>query len=165
MKRGSCVDSKTYIHILTDTLAKKSILLDSLIQITKLQEEYIGETPLDMDKFDQTLTEKDSLIDRLNQLDAGFEKIYEHVREELSTNSVSLKDQIINLQSFINQVTQKSTSLQALEKKNKNKLEIYFNSRKKDIKDYKVNSKTASNYYKNMTNTYQAESYFLDKKK
>jgi hypothetical protein len=139
--------------------------LDSLIQITKLQEEYIGETPLDMDKFDQTLTDKESFIDGLNQLDTGFEKIYDHVREELSTNSVSLKEQIINLQHLINQVTEKSTNLQALEKRNKNKLEIYFNNQKRDIKDYKVNSKTVSNYYKNMTNAYQTESYFLDKKK
>jgi FlgN protein. len=159
------VDSKTYIHILTDTLVKKCTVLDDLIQITKLQDEYIGETPLVMDKFDQTLAEKESFIDKLNQLDAGFEKIYEHVREELSENPIAHKEQIKNLQELINLVTQKSTSLQSLELKNKHKLEIYFSNRKKDIKNFKVSNRTASNYYKNMTNTYQADSYFLDKKK
>ncbi|MDF2524743.1 MAG: hypothetical protein K0R31_2384 [Clostridiales bacterium] len=155
----------TYIHILTDTLVKKNAILDQLIQITLLQENYITLTPPDLEKFELTIPEKDVLIDRLNQLDIGFERIYERVRDELSNNRLYHKDEILGLQELIRQITEKSTRMQAAEMRNKNKIEIVFANRKKDIKNFKMSSKTVSNYYRNMSGQYPGESYFLDKKK
>jgi len=49
--------------------------------------------------------------------------------------------------------------------RNRNKLDSYFSKQKESIKSYKVNSKTASSYYKNMADQHSGESYFYDKKK
>ncbi len=158
------MDNAIYVHILIDTLTKKNSLLDKLIQITTMQEEYITLTPPDIDNFETSLNEKETLIEKINELDEGFEKIYEHVKEEITSNKINHKEDILELQSLIKQVTEKSAKLQALEIRNKKSLEIFFSNKKKEIKDFKQSSKTASNYYKNMMNQQSGESYFLDKK-
>ncbi|MDF2587721.1 MAG: hypothetical protein K0S41_1562 [Anaerocolumna sp.] len=159
------MDNNTYVYILIDTLLKKNSLLDNLIQTTLFQKECITEETPDMDQFEQTLSEKEILIDQLNQLDDGFEVIYDHVKDEISNNKLKHKDDILKLQELIRQVTEKSTKLQALELQNKSIIEFYFANKKKEIKNFKRSSQTASNYYKNMSNQNQGESYFLDKKK
>ena len=159
------MDNKTYINILSDTLVKKISVLDELIQITKIQDEFISENPFHMDKFEDTLPRKEKLIQQLSQLDNGFERVYEHVKEELTIKNMNHKEQIIHLQELISEVMEKSTKLQTLEMKNKNRLDLYLIEKKKVIKDYKVNSKTASSYYKHMANQHSGQSYFLDKKK
>jgi len=159
------VDNKTYVHILTDTLFKKNFLLDKLIQITEMQEKYITLTPPDMDNFESSLTDKEIIIEKINELDEGFEKIYEHVKEEIVSNKLNHKVAISELQNLIKQVTEKSAKLQTLELKNKKSLEIFFANKKKEIRDFKKSSETASSYYKNMMNQQLDESYFLDKKK
>ncbi|WP_313131385.1 flagellar export chaperone FlgN [Anaerocolumna sp.] len=159
------MDNNTYVHILTDTLSKKSFLLDELIQITEMQERYITLTPPDMDNFETSLEDKEILINKINELDDGFEKIYEHVKNEIISNRVNHKEAIIELQNLIKQVTEKSTKLQTLEIRNKKSLEIFFANKKKEIKDFKRSSETATSYYKNMMNQQLDESYFLDKKK
>jgi len=158
------VDNNTYVHILTDTLTKKNILLDRLIQITLLQEEYITATPPDMDRFEQTILDKELLIEQLSQLDDGFEKIYDHVKEEISTKKIEYKDVILRLQELIKQVTEKGAKIQTMEMRNKSKVEVCFSSRKKEIKNFKMNSQTVTSYYKNMSDQHQGQSYFLDKK-
>ncbi|GAA4654140.1 hypothetical protein GCM10023142_12780 [Anaerocolumna aminovalerica] len=159
------MDNKTYVHILTDTLFKKNFLLDKLIQITEMQEKYITLTPPDMDNFESSLTDKEIIIEKINELDEGFEKIYEHVKEEIISNKLNHKVAISELQNLIKQVTEKSAKLQTLELKNKKSLEIFFANKKKEIRDFKKSSETASSYYKNMMNQQLDESYFLDKKK
>lgn len=158
------MDNTTYVHILTDTLTKKNSLLDKLIQITMMQEEYITLTPPDMDNFETSLDEKEKIIEKINELDEGFENIYEHVKEEIISNKIKHKESILELQSLIKQVTEKSAKLQTLEIKNKKSIEIFFSNKKKEIKDFKKSSMTASSYYKNMMNQQSGESYFLDKK-
>ena len=119
------MDNAIYVHILIDTLTKKNSLLDKLIQITTMQEEYITLTPPDIDNFETSLNEKETLIEKINELDEGFEKIYEHVKEEITSNKINHKEDILELQSLIKQVTEKSAKLQALEIRNKKSLEIY----------------------------------------
>lgn len=159
------MDNSTYIHILMDTLNKKNILLEKLLDITSLQENYINDHIPDMDLFEQTLSEKENYINQINQLDVGFEKIYGYVKEELSAKRIEYREYIENLQELIRQITDKSAKMQASELRNKLKMEAYLLSKKKEIKNFKINSKTASNYYKNMNNQQVLGSYFLDKKK
>lgn len=159
------MDKDTYVHILAQVLSNKNSLLDRLIEITLKQEAYILAEPLDMDQFEQTLPDKEVLIEQLNQLDEGFDKIYNNVRESLSSNKNLLKHEILQLQELIKQVTEKSVTLQSLELKNKNRMESYFLIKKKEIRDFKMSSQTVSKYYKSSTGQQMEQSYFLDKKK
>jgi len=159
------VDKRSYVSILKDTLEKKVSVLNQLLEVTLQQEKCISEDAFDSDEFEQTYTVKEALIDQLNKLDEGFELIYEHVKEELSINQIQYKDEILHLQGLIRQITEKSTEIQAIEMRNKSKVEAFFLQRKKMIKGFKVNSKRASSYYKNMADQHHGESYFYDKKK
>lgn len=155
----------TYINILLNTLSKKNLILDELIRITLLQESYLKASPQDMDSFESSIDEKLQVIDQLNQLDDGFEAVYERVREELEEKKDFFKDEILKLQKLIRQITEKSVKLQVLEQQNKVKMEAFLSSRKSEIRDFKKSSLTASNYYKSMIDSPQGDSYFLDKKK
>lgn len=159
------MDEKTYINILTDTIVKKISVIDELINITQYQEEVFSAIPLDLEKIEESVSKKEILIENLNQLDSGFEKIFEHVQDELKQNRLTYKDQIIKLQHLINQVMEKSTKLEIMEKQNKNQFTISFLNKRKEIGEHKLSNKVASNYYKNMANQHQGQSYFLDKKK
>ncbi|MBE5967376.1 MAG: hypothetical protein E7255_10530 [Lachnospiraceae bacterium] len=159
------MDKSAYIHILGDSLEKKVSVLDQLLEATLLQEKYLAENPSDMNDFEHAYTVKEALLEKLDKLDEGFELIYRHVREELSSQQVHQKEEILSLQELIRQVTEKSTQIQAIEMRNRNKLDSYFSKQKESIKSYKVNSKTASSYYKNMADQHSGESYFYDKKK
>ena len=158
------MEKRSYISILKDTLEKKVSILKDLLEVTLLQEKCISEDAYDSDEFEQAYSVKETLINQLNKLDEGFELIYEHVKEELSVNQIQYKEEILHLQGLIRQITEKSTQIQAIEMRNKSKIEAFFSHRKKQIKGYKVNSKRASSYYKNMADQHHGESYFYDKK-
>ncbi|BCJ92941.1 hypothetical protein acsn021_05100 [Anaerocolumna cellulosilytica] len=159
------MDNKTYINILTDTLSKKIVVLNELIQITQLQEGYFDDFEANMEFVDESFSSKEKLIHQLNQLDTGFDMVYEHVKEILQKNKQDFKAEINVMQNYIGDITVKSAQLQAIELKNKNKLDLYFMEQKKNIKSFHVNNRTAANYYKNMSNINQEQSFFLDKKK
>lgn len=158
-------NQNAYINILISTLTKKNVILDELINITLMQESYLKECPQKMESFEETLDNKAELINTLNQLDVGFESIYDRVNEELKLRKELYQNEILRLQEIIRQVTDKSIRLQALEQQNKVKMESYFSLKKLEIKNFKKSNQTASNYYKSMLDRHQGDSYFLDKKK
>lgn len=155
----------TYISILKDTLMKKNQLLDKIVVNVELEERCLEAYDMDLTQFEDTLSEKEHLIQQLNALDDGFEKVYERVSEEINANKFSYKEDIIKLQELIRTITEKSVKIQGIERKNKVKLESQFTKKKKEIKDFKLSNETVNSYYKNMANGFQGESYFLDKKK
>ena len=159
------MDKRSYISILKDTLEKKVLILNQLLEVTLLQEQCISDDLINTDEFEQTFEMKEAIIENINKLDEGFELIYDHVKEELSDNQIQYKEEILHLQELIRQITEKSTEIQAIEMRNKSKVEAFFLQRKKMIKGFKVNSKRASSYYKNMADQHHGESYFYDKKK
>lgn len=153
---------KTYLSLLEDSLTKKNWILDQILNLTQEQEQLIKKEDMDGDKFDKTIEEKEPLINKVVDLNNGFEKIYDRIKEELISNKDKYYEEIQSLQGLIQELTDKGVRLQALEKKNKINLEAYLRTKRKDIKDFKLSNKTVSNYYKNMAN--QDGSYFFDKK-
>lgn len=158
-------NNNTYIDILIGTLNRKNHILEEIIKLTMLQERYLNEPDMDMDFFDDTLEKKAELIRGLDDLDDGFEAIYERVSEELKTRKENYKDKILKLQELIKEVTDKGIRLEALEQQNKLKVETYFSSKKQEIKEFKKSNESVANYYKSMADNPQGESFFLDKKK
>lgn len=158
-------NNNTYIDILIGTLNRKNHILEEIMKLTMLQERYLNEPDMDMDFFDDTLEKKAELIRGLDDLDDGFEAIYERVSEELKTRKENYKDKILKLQVLIKEVTDKGIRLEALEQQNKLKIETYFSSKKKEIKEFKKSNESVANYYKSMADNPQGESFFLDKKK
>jgi flagellar biosynthesis/type III secretory pathway chaperone len=140
------VEDRTYINILTDTLRKKSNLLDRLIEISTEQEGILVSEQPDTDRLDETFSEKEVLIAQLNQLDDGFETVFQHVKDTLQSDKDQYKDMILRLQELIRLVMEKSTKLQTIEYKNTNKFQMFFAGKKKEIKD--MNEAAAKEFLK-----------------
>lgn len=154
-----------YINIMLQSLQKKLKVLDSIIQINKRQKEELENPSLDPDDFDKTVEEKSDLIEQLELLDNGFEKLYEKVREELQANKEEHRDEILQMQNDIRLLTEKSMEIQTQEARNKQLMEQKFTCVKKQVKEIRSSQKVVNQYYKNMMKKGYAEPQFLDNKK
>lgn len=155
---------QTYIQLLIDSLGKKHELLNELMIITTRQQTIIESDSFDEDEFLKTISLKEEQIKSLSELDKGFGLVYDRIREELNDNRKKYTTQIISLKELVTTVTDLSVKLQALEKRNKPKLEALLANKRKSIRNARLSNETVTNYYKNMSNKPESQSYFYDKK-
>lgn len=155
----------SYLNILQDSLIKKLDLLEQIEKKSLEQSEMIKGTNVDLELVDVNMDEKAALIDEILKLDNGFESIYEKVREQLLSNKEQFKVQIHNLQGLIAKVTEKSTSIQAIEARNKAQMDIVFATQKKEVQNRRNAMSVARDYYQNMNKVKHVSPQFLDHKK
>lgn len=157
--------TSSYMTILQETLEKKQTVLQAILEACKRQGELAEQEEFDPDMFNSIMDQKDALLTQLTQLDEGFEKTYEGVRSELNQNRSQYAEQIRNMQNLIRKVTDLGVEIQALEERNRSKLEVRFAGQKKEMRQVKTSNKAASTYYKAMANPQNTDSYFMDQKK
>ena len=75
-----------YIQILIESLEKKLVVLDKIIELDKRQLEIATQQPFDMLVYDKSMDEKGVLIDEINRLDEGFTSTYERIKDEVQAN-------------------------------------------------------------------------------
>lgn len=156
----------TYINILLDTLQKKDRILENLREATIRQEKLLAEENLDIDAFNETISSKQIELDALNKLDEGFLDVYGKVGEALKEDPAAYADEVTRAKQLITRQMDLAVELTALEERNKTRLAFHLASGKQKVRDYKVSSRTAAAYYKNMTNKHrEGDSYFMDQKK
>jgi len=155
----------SYIEILKRSLEKKSEVLDRIMEENRQMAVVAGAQKFDPDAFDEIFDRKDALIKELNELDIGFRKVYDHVKEEINTNKDAHKKEIEQLQHLITEITDKSVAIQVEEKRNQaalmNRVDIF----KRELCQTKNTRKIMANYYNNMTGRNVVEPQFMDKKK
>lgn len=156
---------ENYLDILEESLIKKSQVLDRVQCISQKQLELLDSAEMSLESYDKYVDEKAECIDALNRLDDGFEVLYQKIAGELQDNRQKYGEQIKRLQKLIAEVTEKSISIQALEARNKSRVEDYFRKEKKSIRTARMTSQAAMNYYQNMNNIKNVQAQFLDKKK
>lgn len=155
---------KEYITALGESLEKKLKILQETYSLCKLQSEELEKDPMNFERFDQLVDEKDICIDKVTKLDEGFELVYQHVQEELKENKAAYASDIKKMQDLITRITDMGTSIMALEERNKNKLSTVLSSERKSIKEGRRSVNVAMSYYKGMTGLGIPESRFMDKK-
>ena len=155
---------QAYIHMLTDTLRRKLTVLEGLMGLTEQQNEIISSDTFMEEEFLLTISLKEEQLEKLTQLDDGFEKLYESVKEELAQSKALYKAEILTLQELVSKITDYSVKLQVLEKRNKAKLDTLFARKRQEIRSSRMSSQTAANYYKTMVKQQEAQSFFYDKK-
>lgn len=156
---------KTYILLLIEILQKKVQALNILMQLTTRQHDLIASSDIiNEEEFLQTISLKEERIIHLTSLDEGFDKLYQSVKEELMTEKEKYVSEVISLKELIANITDLSVNLQAMEKRNKSQLDLYFSTMRKKIKNSRLSSKTVANYYKTMTKQHEVQSFFYDKK-
>lgn len=156
---------ENYLDILEESLIKKSQVLDRVQCISQKQLDLLDSAEMSLESYDKYVDEKSECIDALNRLDDGFEVLYQKIAGELQDNRQKYGEQIKRLQKLIAEVTEKSVSIQALEARNKSRVEDYFRKEKKNIRTARLTSQAALNYYQNMNNIKNVQAQFLDKKK
>ncbi len=153
------------LQILKDSLSQKLVILQAIEAKSKAQAELITNPEVALEDIDRNMDEKAGLIDKLTKLDAGFEALYENIRKELIEHKDLFKTEIADIQDLIAKVMEKSTSIEALESRNKTAIEGIFANRKKDLQHRKTASSVARHYYEATNRLNVINPQFLDKKK
>lgn len=157
--------SNNYIVILIQSLKKKNYVLDRIIIANQKQKEALEDPNLDPEDFDKIVDEKSRLIEELEQLDGGFEQIYDRVREELQEKKEAYKEEIREMQRLIRELTDKSATIQTGELRNKELMQRKFAEVKRQVREIRSSQKIVNQYYKNMMKTSYVDPQFMDNKK
>ena len=158
--------NRVYVDMMVDTLKRKEDILRFLYDKTKEQETLLKKEKLDVDAFEKTVEEKGVKIDSLDEIDSGFDRLFTYVKKEITENRDSYREQILQMQELIAKVSDLGVSIQALENQNSTRFKAFLTNERKMIREFNVNSRTATNYYQNMANVNRPEqSYFFNEKK
>lgn len=156
----------TYVRIMQDTLNKKEQVLQDILAVTRRQEQIIKEeAALQTEELDHCMDLKSDYLKTLNQLDDGFEKLYQKVRTQFQSSPEDYAENVPAMQQSISRIMDLSISIQALERKNKLAMERYFLRHRKNIQSYKQSQQKVNQYYNSMAKFNPHQSYFMDKKK
>ena len=156
--------SENYVDIMLQSLKKKEQVLKAIIDENLKQRETLEDVNGDADAFDATMEMKAKLIEQLEQLDSGFEKLFERMKDELEGNKDKYAEQIRQMQQYIRSVTDKSIEIQAQEARNKDLMISKFAAVKKQVKTMRKSSAVASEYYKTMAKLNYVDPQFMDGK-
>ena len=157
---------EVYVNMMVDTLQQKKVILEQLLHQTKEQEALLKDEEMDMDAFQKMIDLKGEEIEKLNQMDEGFDTLFRHVEKEINENRMAYKSQIQKMQKLINEVSELGIQIQALEHQNSGHFKIYLANQKQAVKKFHTNNRTAASYYQNMANAHKpGNSYFFNETK
>lgn len=156
---------ETYIEIMLQSLNKKIQVLDAIIEQNIKQKEILEDPKAAIEDFDATMDQKAALIEQMQHLDSGFEKLFDRVKEMLADHKEDYAEEIRSMQSCIRRITDRSMEIQAQEARNKELMIRKFTYVKETAKSVRTNSKIANQYYKNMMRLNYVDPQFMDNKK
>lgn len=157
--------AEKYLQSLIDGLKRKLDIMNELIVISENQQHIVSASDIDWEAFDRSIDEKDVLIQQLEKLDEGFQVLFDRIKAEVNANRDKYKTYILELQGLIKQVTEKSTSLMALEQRTKAKVTSGFGTQRQRLKQNKESSKVVNSYYNSMNRMNYIDPQLMDTKK
>ena len=153
-----------YLKILSESLDKKADLLKDIEKKSREQSELI-KSDASFEEIDDNMDQKADLIEEVIKLDNGFEAMYDNIKAELNDQKDEYKEQIDQIQDKIRMVMELSTSIEAVEARNKTQMEKRFSSERKALKDQRKVSTAAYDYYKVSNKLNAVTPQFMDRKK
>ena len=140
--------------------------MEKLLCQTREQETLLKDEEIDVETFQNIIDRKGEEIEKLNQMDEGFDTLFRYVEKEITANRMMYKKQILQMQKLINEVSELGIQIQALEHQNSGHFKIYLANQKQSVKKFYTNNRTAANYYQNMANAHKpGSSYFFNETK
>ena len=94
---------EVYVSMMVDTLERKKIILEKLLHQTREQETLLKDEEMDVETFQNIIDQKGEEIEKLNQMDEGFDTLFRHVEKEITANRMTYKKQILQMQNLINE--------------------------------------------------------------
>ena len=158
--------NRTYVDMMVDVLQRKRTILERLLVDTREQEKLLRDEKMDVDAFNALVDNKGTQIDQLNEIDEGFDALFQRVKSEIVSHCEEYRSQIEELQKLITELSSLGVSIQALEQQNSQRFKAFLARERQGIRDFHVNNRTASAYYQNMPNIHRDnQSYFLNERK
>lgn len=157
--------NEDYLQILITTLQKQIEVLQQIMQITEQQSHIADLADFDEEMFDKTLNQKEMLIARLNELDDGFTAVYARVRNQITENKDSYREQIGILQQLIKQCTELGIEIKVLENRNRDKLAQCFANKQKTYVAKRNAASVTSHYHRTMNNQRAMDAFRFNEKK
>ncbi len=155
---------KNSLDLLEESLDMKIKVLQDIEEYNQVQKEAFEKESPSMESFDEAIEKKAELIERLEKLDEGFESLYNKISDDIVNDKDRYAEKIKDIQKKISIITELSVSVQASEARNKKLVEAYFAKERQDVKNGRVGSKAAYDYYKNMSGMNVAGPQFMDSK-
>ena len=155
---------QTYIDIMLQSLEKKEVILDNIIELNKEQRNALENPNLTPDEFDEIVEAKGQLIEQINLLDSGFEKLFDRTKEELNGHKDEHAEKIRLMQGHIKSITDKSVEIQAQESRNKDFMTKKFMMIKEQARAFRTSGRVANQYKQNMDKLNFIDPQFMDNK-
>ena len=153
------------LQLLIESLEKKVRILEQILSISKKQYEVAGAEQFEPDDFDELVNQKDDLLKDMEQLDEGFDRTYQRIKDELPDKKELYRNEIASLQDLIKQTVDLGAQIHASEARAKERMAGAILRTKQEFNQRKVTARTVSDYYKTSNNIKYVDSIFLDKKK
>ena len=157
--------TNTYVDIMIQSLNKKIRVLEEIEKLNLIQKALLEDEKSDADEFDKTVEQKAALIEQMSQLDSGFDKLFDRVKEEVTSKRSIYSESIKLMQNCIRRITDLSMELQKQEARNKELMMRKFTFIREKAKVVRTNKKAVNQYYKNMMNLHYVDPQFMDNKK
>lgn len=139
-----------YIRIMTESLEKKRDILGKVIELNKQQKFLLQDPNLSPEQFEENMQYKANLVDQLNLLDSGFEKLFNRVRDALNNNRDLYTSEIRRMQELIKDITALLNTVQTQEVRNREEVTRKFASVREQVKGVRNSQKVVNQYYQNM---------------
>ena len=159
------MQDREYLTVMIQSLDKKKSILVRIIEKNREQRVLFTEEDSDPEILEQNMQEKSSMVDQLNQLDEGFQQVYDRVKPLLQQDKETYREEIKSMKQLITEITERSTTVQAQERRNYDLAVKRFASVKENIRQARTSNKVASQYYQSMSRMNVGDSHFMDSKK
>ncbi|WP_031556264.1 flagellar export chaperone FlgN [Lachnospira multipara] len=156
---------ENYLEILKDSLIKKIRILEEIVKIDDEQTTLFSTDKDNEDRIRETFDRKSALIDEINRMDAGFESVFEKVKEQLDNRKDEYKKEIKEMQELIKRITDLSMHIEAQEKRNKSLVNGNLSSMRKELSNAKRSTSLAKQYYSTMNKIANVDPQFMDSKR
>lgn len=160
--------TEDYIQIMIESLKKKTVILDRILARNEIQTKCLEKKEfdeIDWDGFNAAMVEKEAEIDHINEMDEGFQALYNRISDQLKDNKLKYAEEIKVMQTLIKHLEEQSVLIRTGEERNRALIETVMGGRKKEIKQARTSLKVAANYYQTMSKVMVADAISVDKKK
>ena len=146
-------ETQKYLTIMIESLQKKQGIYESLLQKTISQSECLSGKDYESanwSQFEILIIEKNAAIEKVDEIDVGFDQLYDRVKKELDANSADYKDQIKELQILITNLTDIGVKIATTEERNRQDIDRIMTATKAGIGKARKNMKATSGYITSM---------------
>ncbi len=140
------MQDREYLTVMIQSLEKKKSILDRIIEKNREQRVLFTEEDSDPEILEQNMQEKSSMVDQLNQLDEGFQQVYDRVKPLLQQDKETYREEIKSMKQLITEITERSTTVQAQERRNYDLAVKRFASVKENIRQARTSKPVLSEH-------------------